>query len=149
MTTLKAKRQQLHDIRLTAEYMRQRKLPPAQSASILVGVVVAIVAAVLHWTWVWSGIVGIIAGLFVFCFMPLSRSWAELLDDKLTAYEPEDAAAYAELHQTTIELGGIDLNALDLWCGKEWFAITPVQPHGPARKFIDKPLNRNKGQSDG
>lgn len=152
MSDLASKRRQLAKMRTTADCMRRRILPPRLSAALVTAGIAAVATGVFMGLGKeWAILIGVIAFFFVYCYMPLSKSWAERLDDELTDYDPVDVKAYAELHETTQKIGGLKLDAVLYWMDKERAAIddmTPVRPDGTARNFLDKKIIRGDRPRD-
>ncbi|MCJ4228632.1 hypothetical protein LNX29_25775, partial [Klebsiella pneumoniae] len=107
---------QLNNIRYSLYRMERPSLSPRFSAALLVAIATALVAGmVLLWGAYTACLIGAAVGIAVYQFAPLSKSWAETLDNQLTAYDPVDVEAYAELQDVTRSLGRLDLGEVFRW----------------------------------
>lgn len=68
------------------------------------------------------------------------RTWAELIDQELDAYDPVDASAYRNLQQRTRDAGYLDLDEVRLWVSVERSALDVANGRFrlPRRSFTDK-----------
>ncbi|EEH6870583.1 hypothetical protein G0R39_004491 [Salmonella enterica] len=127
MSDLLSKRRKLARMRITTDCMTRRILPPLLSAALLTAGIAAVTTGIFIGVGKeWAILIGLMAFFFVYCYIPLPKSWAERLDDELTDYDPVDVNAYAELHETTQQIGGLQLEAVLHWMEKEQAAIADM-----------------------
>ncbi|EBK0775113.1 hypothetical protein D3R83_23865 [Salmonella enterica] len=92
-------------------------------------------------------LIGVVAAIAIYQFAPLSKSWAETLDNQLTAYDPVDVQAYAELQNVTRSLGRLDLGEVYRWLDRERQALSysrPAASQGPQCKFINRQVRQKR-----
>ncbi|EAB1678387.1 hypothetical protein CC640_23040 [Salmonella enterica subsp. enterica serovar Enteritidis] len=139
---------QLNNIRYSLYRMERPSLSPRFSAALLAAIATAFVAGmVLLWGAYTACLIGAGVGIAVYQFAPLSKSWAETLDNQLTAYDPVDVEAYAELQDVTRSLGRLDLGEVFRWLDRERHALSysrPVPSQGPQCKFINRQVRRKR-----
>lgn len=133
MNDLNEKYQQLIKIRKTAQLLQSRTPSPCYAAAVVAGIVAA---AVSCWGLSLSAVVSVFTGFAVsflaYQYLPLSKSWYDSLDDRITAYEPVNQEAYAELHKATRDMDGFNLIYVFHWLDREERAIRSRLPL-PAR----------------
>lgn len=97
----------------------------------LAGFVAASLLALFAWTVlelsISNGLILTATGFVsVYVSYPFPRSWKEILDCLVTAYEPVDIDSYTVMHEASDSLGGINLQAIRVWLGKESNALNKV-----------------------
>lgn len=147
MNQLNEKMKQLTQINRAAESMQSGNASPCFAAAAGLGMLATMVSLVsLPMTWgsTWF-ITSIAAGGAVFFlayyYLPYSKSWASVLDDRITAYDPVNHEAYAKLHASTRQKGGFDVQEVLHWVQAEYQAIDDRLPRhrdGTAQQFMSK-----------
>lgn len=139
---------QLNNIRYSLYRMERPSLSPRFSAALLAAIATALVAGmVLLWGAYTACLIGAGVGIAVYQFAPLSKSWAETLDNQLTAYDPVDVQAYAELQNVTRSLGRLDLGEVFRWLDRERQALSysrTAASQGPQCKFINRQVRQKR-----
>ncbi|EPT9898969.1 hypothetical protein ACVTXL_003904 [Escherichia coli] len=143
---------QLNNIKYSLYRMEQPSLSPRASAA-LSGVLVVIATAFIAGNWgvYITFLIGAAVGIAVYQFAPLSKSWAETLDNQLTAYDPVDVEAYAELQDVTRSLGRLDLGEVFHWLDRERHALSysrPIPSQGQKYKFISKQVRPKRDNGE-
>ena len=143
---------QLNNIKYSLYRMEQPSLSPRFSAA-LSGVLVVIATALIAGSWgvYITFLIGAAVGIAVYQFAPLSKSWAETLDNQLTAYDPVDVEAYAELQDVTRSLGRLDLGEVFHWLDRERHALSysrPMPSQGQKYKFISKQVRPKRDNGE-
>lgn len=145
---LYAKRRQLSAIRNAVVSLDHRRMSPCAGAAIIAGGAAALVAGPvfqLGLTVAFS--IGLAAVALTYVFARFPKSWAEVVDKRLTDYEPVDFEAYAKLHERTKEYGGLDLRAVFEWLDMESTAVqecVPTRPNGTGKRFMSKDVSGNR-----
>lgn len=145
MIKLNEQIKQLTKIRKAAEFMRDGNASQCFSAAAGLGVVTTItsimfMSATLNKFAISIG-VGFAVFFFAYKYLPFSKSWASVLDDRITAYEPLNHEAYAKLHASTRLKGGFDVQEVLNWVQFEYQAIDESLPRhrdGTAQQFMSK-----------
>lgn len=144
MNDLRTKRRQLQRIFAAARCAQANCISQGMIVAVTLGLFASGLAVqVFHQGGAVPAASGFVVSLLSYFYLPISTSWIELLDTRLTDYEPVDHAAYAELHETTREYGGFNISAVLDWIERERLAIsdlTPRKPDGTAEKFMQKPV---------
>lgn len=143
---------QLNNIKYSLYRMERPSPSPRFSAALLAAIATALVAGmVLLWGAYTACLIGAAVGIAVYQFAPLSKSWAETLDNQLTAYDPVDVEAYAELQDVTRSLGRLDLGEVFHWLDRERHALSysrPMPSQGRKYKFISKQVRPKRDNGE-
>lgn len=146
------KRRQLLKISNAATCTQQGSVGPRIGAAIVAGAVTAAVTSTMHLSWPISLGSALAVVALAYHYLPTRKSWFDSLDNLLTAYDPVNLEAYAELHRITREQGGLQLSAVFEWIDREQDAILALAPKaapGTGSKFINKPVAPiGKGRND-
>lgn len=145
MTQLNEQIKQLTQIKKAAEFMRDGNASQCFSAAAALGVLVAIICIMLMSATFNKFAISIGTGFAVFFLayqsLPLPKSWASVLDDRITAYDPLNHEAYAKLHASTRQKGGFDVEEVLHWVAVEYQSIDDRLPRhrdGTAQQFMSK-----------
>lgn len=145
MTQLNGKIKELTQIKKAAEFMLNGNASQCFSAAAALGVLVSLICIMLMSATFNKFAVSIGTGFAVFFiayqYLPLPKSWASVLDDRITAYDPVNHDAYAKLHASTRQKGGFDVQEVLHWVQAEYQAIDdrlPRQKDGTAQQFMSK-----------
>lgn len=144
MTNFGDKRRQLLKISNAATCAQKGSVGPRLGAAIAAGAfTAAVTGTVMHLGWPVSVGSALAVVALAYHYLPTRKSWLDSLDDLLTAYDPVNLDAYAELHRITREQGGLQLSAVFEWIDREQDAISALTPRavaGTGSKFINKPV---------
>lgn len=118
---------QLRAIASAAQNYESREIEPRTLAAFVVAALVILVS----WTvFELSTNSGLVATGATFCFIymsyPFPRSWKEILDCRVTDYDPVDIHAYSAMHEAFKRVNGFDFHDLNCWLGKESAALRRI-----------------------
>lgn len=119
--------QQLRAIAGAAQRCECRDIEPRTLAGLIAASLVVLFAWTIFELSIYNGLLLTATGFVsVYVSYPFPRSWKEILDCLVTAYEPVDIDSYTVMHKASDSLGGIDLQAIRVWLGKESNALNKV-----------------------
>lgn len=119
---------QLRAIAGAAQRCECRDIEPHTLAGFVAASLVALFAWTIFELSISNGLI-LTATAFVAVYVsyPFPRSWKEVLDCLVTAYEPVDIDSYTIMHEASDGLDGINLQAIHVWLGKESNALSKVE----------------------
>ncbi|MCD5327841.1 hypothetical protein ACFFU8_09600 [Chromobacterium piscinae] len=155
LAELKKKRLQLRNIRMAvAKSLRGSMGPRFERASIgsvaaaaaLLGIGKLLEATGVHVVWSalwWSAfILGLVIHLWVNIKSKFPRLWIDLIDAKLSEYEPVDKEAFRHLQHHTREAGYLELAYVREWISTESYALDIAGGRFTPKRnlFLDKQM---------
>lgn len=141
------KRRQLSAIRNAAVSLDHGRMSPCAVAAIVAGAAAALVTEPVFQLGLTVAFgIGFATAALFYVFAKFPKSWAEVLDKRLTDYEPVDHAAYTTLHEITKAYGGLELRAVFEWLASENAAVQeclPKRSDGTGKSFMSKDVSGN------
>ncbi|WP_338924555.1 hypothetical protein V0M98_33610 (plasmid) [Pseudomonas silesiensis] len=140
----KAKLSQLESIQSAADSVSKGHFSPYVMVITLVVVVATFFGLHLN-SWGMSAIICLVVFIVGAICGKFSRSWSELLDYRLTEYEPLDFLAYAKLQALTKDRDGFEINSVLRWIDHEEMVIRsylPKRTDGRGQRFMSKDLTK-------
>lgn len=114
----------LNAIQKAASKVEDESAPPLQYPSVIIAGVVTIGVCAGTQSLILGSLAGLLSAWGFQKFGPLPvMTWGEALDNLFTKYEPVDADAYANLHETTRSTLKLEPSAVYDWVKREKVAI--------------------------
>lgn len=115
---------QLRAIAGAAQRCECRDIEPHTFAGFVAASLVALLAWTIFELSISNGLILTATGFVsVYVSYPYPRSWKQVLDCLVTAYEPVDIDSYTIMHEASDGSDGINLQAIRVWLGKESNAL--------------------------